>query len=56
MNYDGEVIKNTMNNENKAPLTIEINHKRIEKRILINKIAKYVFFSSTLFALVVLAL
>ena len=48
--------KNTMNNENKAPLTIEINHKRIEKRILINKIAKYVFFSSTLFALVVLAL
>lgn len=45
-----------MNNENKAPLTIEINHQRIEKRILVNKIAKYVFLSSTLFALVVLAL
>ncbi len=56
MNYDGEIIKNTMNNENKAPLIIEINHQRIERRIMINKIAKYVFLSSTLFALVVLAL
>lgn len=56
MNYDGETLKNTMNNENKLPLTIEINRQRIERRILINKIAKHVFFSSTLFALVVLAL
>lgn len=54
MNYDGEIINKTMNNENKSPLTIEINHKRIERRILTNKIAKYVFMSSTLFALVVL--
>lgn len=56
MNYDGETIKTPMNNENKSSLNIEINHQRIERRILVNKIAKYVFLSSTVFALVVLAI
>ncbi len=52
--------KNTMEmktmNVKKQSFTIEIDKKRIERRILINKLSKIVFSFSTLFALLVLGI
>lgn len=52
MNYELQLSPNEVQNEYK----IDINKKRIDRRILINNISKKVFFFSMIFALMVLGL
>jgi len=51
MNVDHALVK-----VEKHKINIEINHKRIEKRVMINGVAKFIFSLSTVFALVVLGI
>ncbi len=51
MNAEHAIIKI----ENKRS-NIEIDHKRIEKRVMINRIAKFIFSLSTVFALLILGI
>ena len=49
-------VDHALNKIEKHKINIEINHNRIEKRVMINGVAKFVFSLSTIFALIVLGI
>ncbi len=49
-------VDHALNKIEKHKINIEINHNRIEKRVMINGVAKFVFSLSTVFALIVLGI